>query len=408
MARRSYDYDADYWAPGRVQWEARAHEAKDEANRVGRINFDKLFQMITEQQSQLEDQSRKLAELESRSIAHGELIHQQLPSERQFREELQAHGEVAFGETEMLRDAMNERIDELHDLMHVFDDRFDKLEEAAHEDHNGPVEHVNHSYGNTCYGWAPPGPPLVSALSPAHGVTEAPEPPPPLQPLTRLDEARAAPLHAPPLLPAPEPAEQPEDGLICDTWMPGHKLFNILHPLGLPPPPPRNGVCQHAKPEWFTEYFDRNSVESQTYFANVRDVRDVHGPNWANPLQSQCQSARDTFQLPYDAVHGNTLYPMMQERPNIFVSWHNASSGSYYLRIGCADCSMATDFYQPQNEVANSIPGQFSPKELKGHPIVQKAFRAFLALILEEPDLYGREACRHLHVDAPPLEIAWS
>ena len=154
-------------------------------------------------------------------------------------------------------------------------------------------------------------------------------------------------------------------------------------------------------------HFNKDTPESQSYFANVRDVPNDVSEH--NKLSSQCQSARDTFQLPYHTSHGNTLYPLMLQLPDIFVQWHNANSGSYYLRIGCADCSMVTDYYQPQNEVANSIPGQFSPKELKSHPIVQKAFRAFLALILEEPDLYNREACRHLHVDAPPLAIAnWS
>ena len=151
--------------------------------------------------------------------------------------------------------------------------------------------------------------------------------------------------------------------------------------------------------EWFTCPFDKDSVETREYFANVRDVtRDEQGQlnHWQNQLQKHCTSAKDSFQLPWHRTMGSTLYAMMLERRDLFVSWHNPNSGAFYLRIGCANCSSATGFYQPQNEVdeLGFNPLVATVKELKANPAVQRAFRLFLATILERPDLALRRGRR--------------
>jgi hypothetical protein len=58
--------------------------------------------------------------------------------------------------------------------------------------------------------------------------------------------------------------------LILDAWMPGHRHFRQCEPLWQSPPGPRR--CQHAKPEWLINYFDKDSSASQSNVGSFRDV----------------------------------------------------------------------------------------------------------------------------------------
>ena len=197
------------------------------------------------------------------------------------------------------------------------------------------------------------------------------------------------------------------DGLILDEWMPGHPRFRPAMAPWVPPPGP--GRCQHGKREWFTMRFDKDSPESQSYFASACDVNgpgagpDAYGNN---KLSNMCNSARDTFFIPYHNTHGTKLYLTMLRAPDLFLQWHNASSGGFYLCVGCANCSSVTKHYQPQNQVDELClnPQSLLGKDLKKNLAVQQAFRSFLAAILEDPDLVAGERCRHLHSDTP---AAW-
>ena len=187
--------------------------------------------------------------------------------------------------------------------------------------------------------------------------------------------------------------------MIIDSWMPEHRHF-ITGPWQFPPGPQR---CQHAKWEWFINYFDKDSPESLGYFVSRRDVQADH---WNNTLQKQCTSARDTFDIPHHNTYGTTLYMKMMDRPDLFLQWHNAPSGGFYLCIGCANCSSVTGHYQPQNHVdelgLNPEPKKVN-KAMKELPAVRSAFRAFLAAVLDAPDLAPGERCRHLHKDTAPV-----
>ena len=155
--------------------------------------------------------------------------------------------------------------------------------------------------------------------------------------------------------------------------------------------------------EWFISFFDRDSPESSAYFVSRRDVGPEHLENCINPLQKQCDSARDCFQIPYHNAYGTTLYDIMMRRPDLFLCWHNSNSGSFYLRIGCRNCSSVTGFYQPQGQVDDLglNPRYLGGKALKELEVVRQAFRCFLGEILERPDLVIGERCRHLHRDVP-------
>jgi hypothetical protein len=126
--------------------------------------------------------------------------------------------------------------------------------------------------------------------------------------------------------------------------------------------------------------------------------------HWANKLSKMCCSARDTFKVPYHNTHGTTLYGMMLDRPDLHIQWHNASSGGYYLCIGCANCSSVTGHYQPQNHMDDLglNPLNLSTRALKESPEVQRAFRLFIAEVLGEPSLGEPSLCRHLHCDQRP------
>ena len=195
-----------------------------------------------------------------------------------------------------------------------------------------------------------------------------------------------------------------ESNLIRDIWMPDHCHF-------MPPakpwdaPPPQRGRCQHKQPQWFTKCFDPNTSESTTYFVGRRDVGDVI---WVNRLQRACASTQTCFELPYDNTHC-VLFTAMMDRPDLFLQWHNPASGGFYLCIGCGNCSSVTGHYQPQYQVdslgLNPDPDFFNGKTLKELPCVRAAFRAYLAKVLDAPELATAERCRHLHQGTPPLAL---
>ena len=124
-----------------------------------------------------------------------------------------------------------------------------------------------------------------------------------------------------------------------------------------------------------------------------------------------CGSARDVFQIPYCRTHGTTLYRIMLERPDLFLQWHNANSGGFYLCVACAKCSSITGHYQPQHQVdeLGLNPQGLSGKEQKSIPEVHQAVRSFLAAIQDDPDLQAAQRCRHLRADTatPQAAIAW-
>ena len=156
------------------------------------------------------------------------------------------------------------------------------------------------------------------------------------------------------------------------------------------------------QPQWFTKYFDPNTSESKTFYVVRRDVTDSV---WENRLYNACASVRTCFELPWN----NPLFDTMMDRPDLFFQWHNPPSGAFYFSIGCANCSLCTQHYQPQYQVdsdgLNPNPWYYKGKALKELDCVKSTLRAFLATVLDEPELAVGEKCRHLHQDTPPLAL---
>ena len=187
--------------------------------------------------------------------------------------------------------------------------------------------------------------------------------------------------------------------------MPDHRHF-------MPPakpweaPPPQRGRCQHKQPQWFTKYFDPNTSESTTYFVGRRDVGD---DIWVNRLQRACASAQTCFELPYDNTHTVCCLPRSWIDPICFSSGTTQHLADFIcsLAVPIAVRSQATT--SPSIKWIrwglNPKPDFFNGKTLKELPCVRAAFRAYLAKVLDAPELATAERCRHLHQDTPPLAL---
>jgi hypothetical protein len=106
--------------------------------------------------------------------------------------------------------------------------------------------------------------------------------------------------------------------------MPQHHRSR-LQPSEWERPPPQRGQCQHGHPEWFVAPFNKDSVESQDYFASAADIATA---TWNyNKLQQMCSSACDVFHIPHHNSQGTTLYVLLQGRPDLYLQWHNPKGG---------------------------------------------------------------------------------
>ena len=232
-------------------------------------------------------------------------------------------------------------------------------------------------------------PPAVN-LAPPPGFGAAPAPPQDAPPAVNLGPPPGCGAYCAdaPVVPG---------GMIYDIWMPEHPQRSHQPP----PPPPAQQGCQHNGVQWFTRYFDPDTRGSQSFYVGSRDTVGP-GHQWNNSLQNKIASIQTVFELPWD----NSLYATMMDRPDMYFAWHNPNSGAFYLSIGCANCKLRTDHYQPQYQVdLVDNPDRKQGKALKELECVKSSFRVFLAAVLKKPELAEGEKCRHLHQDTPPVAL---
>ena len=124
---------------------------------------------------------------------------------------------------------------------------------------------------------------------------------------------------------------------------------------------------------------------------------------WQHVIQSDVPSQMD---LSHNWTHCSCAknQQTMMQPVFWFIQWHNARNVQFSLCFGCEDCSSATGYYQPQNQLGELglSPQKLTGKALKQSGEVQQAFQSFLARILEDTSLLQGERCRHLHIDVPP------
>ena len=191
----------------------------------------------------------------------------------------------------------------------------------------------------------------------------------------------------------PQPAQpQPPSGIIMQEWM--------LNPRPSPLPPLQDR-CQHGALEWFCLESD---WEIQAYDC-FKSADNIPLDIWTgrDALNQVCQGATDSWDLPYLGQE-TLLYAHLRAHPSLFIDYHMpSSSGAYYVRCGCSNCHLMTCQYQPQYE-NHKHHLNLAAKDLKQHPFIRNAFRAFLSKVLDIE--IEKSPCRFRTGEIQPQAIA--
>ena len=171
--------------------------------------------------------------------------------------------------------------------------------------------------------------------------------------------------------------------------MPGHARHEpVRGPGGVEhTKPDLHRACHHAMEDWFGAPFALSDYWKSSQNIPVGyDDNSMKNDGFIN----MCNSLRDVTGLPYHNTYGSTLYSHFMEKPDMYISRHNTTGGSYYLAFGCTNCGSRTLPYKPQEE----HPHNMDMKRAKTDPAIRAVFRYFVAAVMQdcsqEEEHYGR------------------